>query len=145
MPPAPSINVNELQCLAHNIYFEAGNQHTAGMVAVANVTFNRVSSDDFPNTVCGVVQQAVTDSSGAPKRNMCQFSWYCDGKGDKPFQGVTWDKSQDVALQVYLAYLNEKMLDITDGALYYHADYVKPRWRNHMERTSKIGNHIFYR
>jgi len=37
------------------------------------------------------------------------------------------------------------MLDITDGALYYHADYVRPRWAKHMERTSKIGEHIFYR
>jgi len=61
------------------------------------------------------------------------------------FDGTTWDKTQFVALSVYLAYLDKKMLDITDGALYYHADYVRPRWAKHMERTSKIGEHIFYR
>ena len=37
------------------------------------------------------------------------------------------------------------LLDITDGALYYHADYVKPKWSRDFEKTVKIGRHIFYR
>jgi len=145
------LDAEGLRCLAENIYFEAGNQHTAGMVAVANVTLNRVQSKSFPNDICGVVKQGPTRPSwkeGAPPvpiRDKCQFSWYCDGKSDEVFDGTTWDKTQFVALSVYLAYLDKKMLDITDGALYYHADYVRPRWAKHMERTSKIGEHIFYR
>jgi spore germination cell wall hydrolase CwlJ-like protein len=35
--------------------------------------------------------------------------------------------------------------DPTNGALYYHADYVKPRWSSRFKRTARIGNHIFYR
>jgi len=145
------LDAEGLRCLAENIYFEAGNQHTAGMVAVANVTLNRVRSKSFPNDICGVVKQGPTrpswkeGSPPVPIRNKCQFSWYCDGKSDEVFDGTTWDKTQFVALSVYLAYLDKKMLDITDGALYYHADYVRPRWAKHMERTSKIGEHIFYR
>ncbi len=35
-------------------------------------------------------------------------------------------------------------MDPTSGALWYHADYVKPSWRNAFERGPKIGRHIFY-
>ena len=37
-----------------------------------------------------------------------------------------------------------KLLDITDGALWYHADYVKPSWAKHKKITTEIGDHIFY-
>ena len=50
-------------------------------------------------------------------------------------------------LQIYsvakMTYKNE--LDITDGALFYHADYVKPRWAETMNITARIDNHIFYK
>jgi hypothetical protein len=34
--------------------------------------------------------------------------------------------------------------DVTGGALYYHADYVRPIWRHKLLKTAKIGAHIFY-
>jgi spore germination cell wall hydrolase CwlJ-like protein len=34
-------------------------------------------------------------------------------------------------------------LDVLKDALFYHADYVNPRWG--FEKIGKIGNHIFYR
>jgi spore germination cell wall hydrolase CwlJ-like protein len=37
----------------------------------------------------------------------------------------------------------EKMHDLTKGALFYHADYVNPRWK--LEKTAVIGRHIFYK
>ena len=36
-------------------------------------------------------------------------------------------------------------LDITDGALFYHADYVRPAWAKTKKRTIEIEDHIFYR
>ena len=36
-------------------------------------------------------------------------------------------------------------VDITDGSLYYHAEYVKPWWAPHFEVVTKIDRHIFYR
>ena len=47
----------ELECLALNIYFEAGVESTAGKLAVANVTINRKNSGDYPDTICGVVKE----------------------------------------------------------------------------------------
>ena len=29
--------------------------------------------------------------------------------------------------------------------LWYHADYVAPKWRKNLSRVEKIGAHIFYR
>ena len=36
-------------------------------------------------------------------------------------------------------------VDITDGALFYHADYVYPSWAKTKQRTTEIDDHIFYR
>lgn len=133
-------------CLAQNIYFEAGNQPFIGRFAVANVTLNRVNDLQFPNTVCEVVYQAKAYKKSwtgnmIPKRGMCQFSWYCDGKVDEPKDSVTWIESiriADMALQ-------SANFDVTEGALWYHADYVYPYWADHLERVVTIENHIFYK
>lgn len=138
-------DLTEVGCLAKNIYFEAGVEETAGKVAVAMVTVNRVLDEKFPNTICGVVQQGEKTASGDMKRNRCQFSWYCDGKKDTPYQGENWQISQNLAQEIYELHTENKLLDITDGALYYHATYVTPYWAKSMKRTTKIGTHIFYR
>ena len=109
----------ELYCLAKNIYFESRNQPKLGQIAVGQVTMNRVNSRRFPNTVCDVVRQ------GGEKRNRCQFSWYCDGKLDEPEVGTPWDESVYLAL---LIYSEEFTIDVTEGALWYHATYVSPAW-----------------
>ena len=76
-----------------------------------------------------------------PKRGMCQFSWYCDGKSDEPKDSLTWIESirvADIAMQ-------DTTFDLTDGALWYHADYVLPYWAQHLEYVLQIENHIFYK
>ena len=134
-------------CLAQNIYFEAGNQPFSGKLAVANVTLNRVSDTQFPDTVCDVVYQTKKYKPSwrtgelSPERGQCQFSWFCDGRSDDPQDSVTWLESIRIADKV----LNEDILDITDGALWYHADYVYPYWASHLERLVTIENHIFYK
>jgi spore germination cell wall hydrolase CwlJ-like protein len=135
-------------CLAQNVYFESGNQPFSGKLAVANVTLNRVLDTQFPNTICDVVYQSkgwkeswITGEM-IPKRGMCQFSWFCDGKADHPKDSVTWLESIRIA---DLVLGSEQYLDITDGALYYHADYIYPYWADHLERLVVIENHIFYK
>ena len=73
-----------LECLAMNIYFETKAASLADAMAVSDVVMNRVYSRHFPNNICDVVYQAVKHENGTPKRNQCQFSWYCDGKSDEP-------------------------------------------------------------
>jgi len=134
----------EIECLSHNIYFEAAVESTAGKLAVAHVTHNRVTNKYFPSSYCEVVYQGKHHPSGHPKRDMCQFSWYCDGKHDSPYPGPTWAKVQDIAQYFYDNV--EDLRDISDGAIYYHADYIPdPRWAKYKTKTVKIDTHIFYR
>lgn len=132
-------------CLAQNIYFESANQSFAGKLAVAHVVINRMEDLQFPNTVCGVVYQAKTytnwKGNEAPIRNQCQFSWYCDGKSDEPVDSKTWIKSLYIA---DLA-LTGEYKDITEGALWYHADYILPYWADELEFVTQIDDHIFYK
>jgi spore germination cell wall hydrolase CwlJ-like protein len=34
---------------------------------------------------------------------------------------------------------------VPKDCLWYHANYVAPRWSNNLQRVSQIGAHIFYR
>ncbi|MBK5931445.1 cell wall hydrolase [Halochromatium salexigens] len=125
----------DLQCLALNIYHEARSEPLSGQIAVAQVTLNRVASKAFPQSVCGVVKQ------GGQKRNSCQFSWWCDGKSDQPTEQQAWRRSLALGRRV----LADQAPDPTNGALYYHADYVAPKWSRSFQRTAQIGRHLFYR
>jgi len=125
----------ELLCLALNVYHEARSEPLSGQIAVARVTLNRVASRSFPSSICDVVQQ------GGEERNRCQFSWWCDGKPDHPTELEAWRRSLEISKRV----LADEVSDPTHGALYYHADYVRPGWSDHYQRTSHIGRHLFYR
>lgn len=125
----------DLRCLALNIYWESRSEPVAGQIAVASVTMNRVRSSRFPDSICDVVRQG-----GEIRRHRCQFSWWCDGKKDKPLEVAAWRRANTLARLAYAGVMD----DPTDGALWYHADYVKPRWAKHKQSTVKIGRHIFY-
>ena len=62
-------NMDELKCMAENIYFEARAESIEGKAAVANVTRNRVESDQFPNTYCDVVYQGPVRESWKTKQD----------------------------------------------------------------------------
>ncbi|QXN67603.1 hypothetical protein [Klebsiella phage vB_Kpn_3] len=57
------IDAKEIDCIAKNIYFESRGEGIKGMMAVAQVTKNRVNSGKFPDSYCKVVYQSN------------QFSW----------------------------------------------------------------------
>ena len=136
------IDEKQLDCMSKNIYFEAAIESTAGKIAVGQVVLNRINSKYYPDTVCEVVKQGRHYSNGFPVRDRCQFSWYCDGKHDVPYPGQLWKKSQDIAKFMLTSGYE---VDITDGALNYHADYIpNPRWAKETNKTVKIDRHIFY-
>ena len=118
----------EMKCLADNIYFESLNQSVVGQMAVANVTMNRVNSKHFPDTICNVVWESK------------QFSWTHDGKSDVPGNKKAYARVYDIAEIVY----NGTVPDLTEGATFYHADYVNPSWNRAMTLVVKIDTHIFY-
>ena len=146
----------DAQCLALNMYHEARNQGSAGLLAVSSVVLNRVKDKRFPNNICEVIEQGPTreswktkqtpdptDAVFYPIRNKCQFSWYCDGKSDVPKQEKTYKRLLTIANSI--VYNKFDFVDITDGALFYHADYVTQSWAKTKIKTVEIQDHIFYR
>ena len=123
----------EVDCLALNIYREAGIEEVHGMIAVALVTMNRLKTQGFPDTVCKVVKQKT--------KSTCQFSWFCMNRLPKINEKI-YNYTRELATHVFLNH--DLIEDITNGALFYHADYVNPRWKK-LEVTTKIGRHIFYK
>ena len=47
----PIVNPKSIECLALNMYYEARNQGSAGLLAVTAVVLNRVKDTRFPNTI----------------------------------------------------------------------------------------------
>ena len=53
-----------------------------------------------------------------------------------------WKESEEVAKYILTT---PELIDITDGATHYHADYISsPRWANPRRKTVEIDTHIFY-
>lgn len=150
-PTITYIDTSQVTCLAKNMYFEARSEGIAGLVATTQVVFNRLKSEEYPNTICGVIEQAKLSQwwlkekgIEKPIKNKCQFSWFCDGYSDEPKDEKTYNEIYNLA-EEFIAGKHKSMIDITDGAMWYHADYVHPRWADYKEVTTKVGRHIFYR
>lgn len=123
----------EVDCLAQNMYFESGWEPKQGQIAVAMVTINRTESRKYPSTICGVVKQKTSAT--------CQFTWVCEMK---TIQNVNRDVYLRIRSLAVYVYANKDFIkDPTKGALFYHADYVNPGWKN-MVYLTQIGRHKFY-
>ena len=133
---------DERTCLVEAVYFEARSETLIGKLAVANVILERMYNKSFPNTICGVVKQGMY-WEGKPVRNKCQFSWYCDGKSDKPKEQEAWNNALEIA--GLILYAEDKLVDFTEGATHYHATHILPHWAAHLIKVGRIEDHIFYR
>lgn len=134
--PASAHDVRQEQhCLALAMYWEARGEGRAGMTAVGWTVMNRVFSEAFPSSPCAVVYQG---GESPP----CQFSWYCDGKSDRPRDWHSWQHAMQIAAELLTP---RPPNDPTGGALYYHSVDVDSRWHKRRMRLSRIGRHVFYR
>ncbi len=119
-------------CMVDNILYESRSESYEGMMAVANVTMNRYMSDDYPDTVCGVVYE--------PK----QFSWThmlsVMDEIDEVVEAEVIHQARIIAADV-LTYRYE---DTTEGAMWYHRDDVSPDWKTDYRVVMVLGRHIFY-
>ena len=120
----------DIFCLAKNIYHEAGVEDKTGKYAVAQVTLNRVKHRNYPSSVCHVVMDPY------------QFSW-ANNKNIrwKHPKGKNWRESYRIAEEIIL---EGHRLKGFERALFYHADYVSPKWKKPSAKLAKIGRHIFY-
>ena len=115
------------ECLAKNVFYEAGVEDIKGKFAVAQVTINRLQQRRWGNSICSVVH--------SPK----QFSWTLRKHHELP-RGAAWEESRAVAAAVLSGVRVKPLLT----AQHYHADYVKPKWAKSVARIQQVGRHIFY-
>ena len=123
------------ECLAEALYFEARGETIRGMFAVGEVILNRVDSDAYPDTLCGVINQ------GTGRRYACQFTYTCDGNPEVISEPRAWERVGKVAAIL----LDGAPRALTGGATHYHTKAVSPSWAKRFPRTAAIGSHYFYR
>lgn len=128
----------EKLCLALNLWHEARHEPIEGLVAVAQVTLNRVEHPDFPDTVCSVVYERTKN-----RRNVvtCQFTWTCQQLRQPKPEEATWLAVVDVVnrfVRGEFYYWQQRY----KNSLNYHAYYVNPKWN--LKPLKRIGAHIFY-
>jgi spore germination cell wall hydrolase CwlJ-like protein len=132
--PVKEFSAREIECLAKNIFFEAGVESDLGKYAVAQVTINRLRTGHWGNDLCKVIYASH------------QFSWTKDNRkrnarpGRAPLKGPNWDHSLEIARDV----AEGRYMSTLTTALWYHADYVRPNWRDPNGQIKQIGRHIFY-
>ena len=119
----------EATCLATAVYFESKGEPLEGQLAVAQVVMNRAASGRFPASLCGVVKQRA-QFSFVRAGNFPSHDPNCDG----------WRKARAIAR------IAQKHLvpTVPTNVLWYHANYVTPRWRQALTKVEQIGQHIFY-
>lgn len=125
----------EWQCLTEALYFEARGETLAGQFAVAEVILNRVDSADFPDTVCGVINQ------GTGQLYACQFTFTCDGLPEHMGNESALRRVGKVARHM----LDGAPRPLTHGATFYHTAQVSPNWSQLFFHTARIGEHLFYK
>lgn len=118
----------QTECLAGAVYFESKSEPLQGQLAVARVVMERAKSSRFPNSLCGVVYQ---------KR---QFSFIRNGRMPRINKGHQQWRN---AIAISKIALNDAWKSKMEGALFFHAKYVNPKWR--LKRMGSVGQHIFYR
>jgi len=125
----PELDMKDHECLSMNIYHESRGEQAQGQIAVAQVTVNRVKHRQWPSSICEVVYQ--------PK----QFSWTHLIKNHSPKETKAWKRAQVIARDVLIG----NVADVTGGAVFYHANWIKnPYWAKEVTLSKVIGNHLFY-
>lgn len=122
--PKIRFSSKDTECMARAMYFESIQSSRDGLIAVGSVVMNRVESEAFPNTVCGVVSQKGQFAPGVMTRKM----------GDR------WGDFAREAAKDVLA--GQRHPAVTD-AKYFHAASYRAGYNN-MHYVVTTGGNAFY-
>jgi len=56
-------------------------------------------------------------------------------------RGEDWERAQKVAEEGY----SGRHVPSLQGAMYFHATYIRPSWAKEKTAVARIGRHVFYR
>ena len=126
----------EHRCLSEVLYYEARGEGRQGQQAIAEVVFHRMNTGNYGHSICAVVYEGA----GHPG---CQFTFTCNGELTKGKDADAWRQSEGLAAQILTGEVS--LHNATGGATNFHAVSVTPDWADTMNKTTQIGNHVFYR
>lgn len=134
--PVRSRLLAEHKCLSEVLYYEARGEGAGGQKAIAEVIFHRLNRGNYGQSICAVVYEGA-------KGPVCQFSFTCNGDMKRPKQASAWRDAEVLAARILTGEI--RLRNATGGATNFHAISVSPIWADTLEKTTQIGNHIFYR
>ena len=165
----PFLSDKDVECMARNIFYEAGGESREGKIAVAQVTLNRAQDPRFGRTVCEVVSARTTVVKsqqvektevvrvgyfGRPEQvtrkemvskpvTVCQFSWMCGSARKPKADNEAWIESQEIARTIAQGGLQAERSKYS-SAMYFHAAGIRPAWAKTKAYIKRTGHHVFY-
>lgn len=165
----PFLSDKDVECMAKNIFYEAGGESREGKIAVAQVTLNRAQDPRFGKTVCEVVSARTTVVKnkqiektelvkvgffGRPEQvtktemvskpvTVCQFSWMCGSARKPKADDERWVESKEIAQAIARGELQQERSKYS-SAMYFHAAGIRPAWAKSKTYLKRTGHHIFY-
>ena len=136
----PELDVVDAHWMALTMWGEARGSGEQGMRAVGHVIANRRAIGRHGDFVTETVSEAWQFScwnAGDPNRQAI------DNVDRLPRSGRDfrmWQAARRIAAEI----LAGRSEDPTGGALFYHADYVAPRWSRGVAPVARIGDHLFF-
>ena len=125
---------NAIQCLAAAQLYEAG-WNESDQKAVAQVILNRVRHPAYPHSICAVVFEGASCSTG------CQFTFTCDGSLSRRYPALAWATARKLASRMLDGEVDRRV----GWATHYHTDWVHPYWSSSLEKLSSVRSHLFFR
>ena len=126
--PQIAYTSRDVDCLAKNIYYEAGIEKDIGKYAVAHITLNRQKTGYWGKSICKVVY--------SPSK----FSWTLNKRLEIPDAQV-YHRCKEIALDS----LRGRRVRGLEHALFYYADYIqRPYWAKNQKLVQKVGTHLFF-
>lgn len=127
-----TLSDQDLHCLTLNVYYEAKGESLIGMIAVAQVTLNRLDVNyRGQRTLCNIVYDTH------------QFSWTRSTKQHR--KTPTGDSWGQAVLAAQKAVEGLRIAGLEDS-LHYHADWIPhPSWSLKMLLNHVIGQHVYLR
>lgn len=135
----PTVSEEDINCMAHGIYYEASNQGERGMEAVGFVIYNRSINPKYPNSICKVIKQTNVIHG----KRFCQFSWYCK-RGDKGLQYAPDTEAFRQSNHIARMILHKEIDNWMPRVVSFHRVGIRTNWNKHLSVFATIGQHVFY-
>ena len=136
--------LKEVTCMQLTLFWESKRHHEDDMREIARNIMTRVNSPDYPDSVCGVVNEVRKNAAG---RKVAMYSYIFDNRPAPDKRHPDWRAAGKISFEILAAH---RQGNLTEGAMNYHAPYVSPRWaalgveRCELIRMDTDTYHLFY-